>query len=230
MNGFEFDLAGARLTALPTGALWWAARRLLCVSDLHLGKSERTARRGGAMLPPYEGRDTLLRLEADIGATDPGTVVCLGDSFDDLAAARALDEETVGRLATLMAGRRWIWIEGNHDPGPVGLGGTHLHRLKAGPLKFRHIATSEEIGEISGHYHPKARIRTRARSVTRPCFLLDGARLILPAYGTYTGGLFSHDPVLTGLMGPGAAAILLGRPPLPVPMPRKPCSTRRRSP
>ena len=70
------------------------------------------------MLPPYEGIDTLLRLSADISATAPRTVVCLGDSFDDAAAAHALDEVTTGHLTPLMAGRSWIWIEGNHDPGP----------------------------------------------------------------------------------------------------------------
>jgi metallophosphoesterase superfamily enzyme len=56
--------------------------------------------------------------------------------------------------------------------------------------------------------------------VTRPCFLHDGRRLILPAYGTYTGGLRWTDPVFAGLLGPGARAILTGRVPLELPVPR----------
>ena len=73
---------------------------------------------------------------------------------------------------------------------------------------------------MSGHYHPKARLSARGRSVSRRCFLLDCDRLILPAYGTYTGGLRSEDAALTGLMRPEALAILTGPVPRPIPMPR----------
>lgn len=214
MTGHDFTLAGARLTALPSGALWWPAERLLCVSDLHLGKSERLARRGGALLPPYETRATLARLDADLAALAPSRVVCLGDSFDDGAAAGALPEDERLWLRRLMAGREWVWILGNHDPAPVDCGGTHRAELLAGPLSFRHIA--EKTAEVSGHYHPKCRLA----GGTRPCFLLDATRLILPAYGAYTGGLWCHDPVLAGLMGPGALAILTGARALAIPMPR----------
>lgn len=216
MNGYGFTLAGAQLMALGSGALWWAEEALLCVSDLHLGKAERVARRGGSQLPPYETRDTLTRLQDLLEATGARQVVCLGDSFDDDAAARALPEPERLWIARLMAGRRWVWIEGNHDPGPVELGGSHLAQLALGPLTFRHIAEAEAAGEISGHYHPKARLR----GTSRPAFLLDARRLILPAFGTYTGGLRSHADVLCSLMAPDALAILTGPRPLPVPMPR----------
>ena len=220
MNELEFTFADERLTALSSGALLWPAARILCVSDLHLGKSERMARRGGPMLPPYEVQDTLMRLEADLATTTPETVICLGDSFDDLAAADALHSEMVTWLTKLMAGRRWIWIEGNHDAGPVDLGGSHLAHYRHGPLQFRHIAEAGQDREISGHYHPKAKLPTRARRVTRPCFLVDDQRVIMPAYGTYTGGLHSDDSALTALMQPEAHAILLTTPPLRVAMPR----------
>lgn len=218
MNMHAFVLAGARLCALPSGALWWPEARLLCVSDLHLGKSERVARRGGGLLPPYETRDTLLRLEAEVARLDPATVVCLGDSFDDLAAVEAL--ATGGRdwLARLMAGRDWVWIEGNHDPGPVSLEGRHVAELRVGTLRFRHVAAPvTEPGEVSGHYHPKARLGACGGQVRRPCFLTDGARLILPAFGTFTGGLDITSPELRALVGPGARAILTG--PTPVAFP-----------
>ena len=108
MEGYQFSLTGATMVALPSGALWWAAQNLLCVSDLHLGKSERMARRGGAMLPPYETTDTILRLEADLLATGATTVVCLGDSFDDLEAEHGLPENEKLWLTRLQAGRSWI--------------------------------------------------------------------------------------------------------------------------
>ncbi|MDH2325267.1 ligase-associated DNA damage response endonuclease PdeM [Cereibacter sp. SYSU M97828] len=198
-----FTLAGAALVALPSGALWWPDRGLLCVSDLHLGKSERLARRGGALLPPYEAQDTLTRLDADLDATGATRVICLGDSFDDAEAV--LGESERLWLLRLMAGRDWTWILGNHDPAPMGLGGAHLAELVQGPLTFRHIAAGGH--EVSGHYHPKARLGGTAR----PCFLIDTRHAILPAYGTYTGGLWCHDPALARLMAPGALAILTGK-------------------
>lgn len=217
MNGYGFAFAGATLTALPSGALHWSARGLLVVSDLHLGKSERMARRGGALLPPYETRATLARLEADLVATGARSVLCLGDSFDDAAACDGLDAEDCDRIRALVAGRGWLWIDGNHDEGIAarahGLGGTHAAEVALDGIAFRHIAT-DAVPEVSGHWHPKAALAGRAR----PCFLIDARRIVLPAYGAYTGGLFAHDPALAGLMGPGAIAVLTGTKALPCPL------------
>lgn len=220
MNCFDFSFHGAALHALPSGALWWPDQCVLCVSDLHLGKSERAARRRGQPLPPYETRDTLTRLASDLAATDARCVICLGDSFDDLAAADTLPQDERLWITRLQAGRRWIWIEGNHDPGPVEFGGEHLKQIVLQGLTFRHIAMAEAMGEVSGHYHPKARLHTRGRVISRPAFLYDTARLLLPAYGTYTGGLSTDHASLSQLMGPEAMAILTGPVPTCVPMPR----------
>ena len=133
------------------------------VSDLHFGKAGRLARLGAGLLPPYEAMETLSRLAAEIDALDPAGVICLGDSFDDMAAARESAGEIGPEIARLAAGRRWIWIAGNHDPAPLGLPGSHLAEARIQGLTFRHIARREaEPGEISGHYHPKARIAARA--------------------------------------------------------------------
>lgn len=219
MNGYSFTLHGAALTALPSGGLWWEAEGILAVSDLHLGRSERYARRGGALLPPYETQETLARLDADIEAAAPRTVICLGDSFDDLAAAEALADSARLWLTRLMAGRRWIWVEGNHDPGPIALAGSHQAAVQLGALTFRHIAAPMETGEISGHYHPKITLSARGQRLTHPCFAIDSRRVILPAYGTYTGGLSCSDPALLSLMGRDAVAVLTGAPSLVVPLP-----------
>lgn len=208
------------MLAFGSGALWWPDQSLLCVSDLHLGKSERIARRGGSVLPPYDTRDTLTRLTADLTRCNAGIVVCLGDSFDDAEAANALPEDERLWIAKLQAGRRWVWIAGNHDPGPLNLGGSHLAALPKPPLTFRHIAQSGSSGEVSGHYHPKATVTTRTKSITRPAFLLDADRVILPAFGTYTGGLSSNHQALATLMRPEAIAVLTGQSPQAIPMPR----------
>ncbi|MBC7675726.1 MAG: ligase-associated DNA damage response endonuclease PdeM [Rhodoferax sp.] len=216
MTSYTFTLNGATLTALPSGALYWPDQNLLAVSDLHFGKAERLARRGGALLPPFDTRETLSRLDQDIATINPSSVICLGDSFDDLDAASALPEDDRLWLSRLMAGRDWIWVLGNHDPAPINLGGTHRADLTVARLTFRHVADPAQSGEISGHYHPKARIAGQSRA----CFLLDQSRLIMPAYGSYTGGLWCDHPSLTAVMRPTALAILIGPRAIPIPMPR----------
>ncbi|MCW1919151.1 ligase-associated DNA damage response endonuclease PdeM [Rhodobacter sp. KR11] len=210
---YRFSLQGAALVALPSGALWAPEAALLVVSDLHFGKSERLARRGGVLLPPYETRATLARLDADLEATGARRVICLGDSFDDLASEAEMDEADRLWLLRLMAGREWTWVEGNHDPGPLMLPGAHRAEVALGGLVFRHICTGA-VAEVSGHYHPKARLPGRVA----PCFLIDTDRVILPAFGTYTGGLWSDAPELRALMAPDALAVLTGKTCLARPM------------
>ncbi|MCC0067417.1 MAG: ligase-associated DNA damage response endonuclease PdeM [Rhodovulum sp.] len=218
MDETSLLLAGARLVARSSGALWWPEERLLCVSDLHLGKSERIARRGGTLLPPYETAETLDRLGAEIARLAPATVLCLGDSFDDVASAGGLAEADMARLLVLMAGRDWIWIAGNHDRAdPARRPASRRAWLRA--LCFRHVALAETApGEISGHYHPKLRLALRGRGLSRPCFLHDARRLMLPAFGAYTGGLDAGRPELAGFFGPEARAILTGSPCLALPL------------
>ncbi|MGF1447098.1 MAG: ligase-associated DNA damage response endonuclease PdeM [Pikeienuella sp.] len=211
----DLQFAGVALSLRPSGALWWAAKRLLAVADLHLGRSERSARRGGSLLPPYETADTVTRLTAEIAATDPAHILCLGDSFDDGDVPRGLAPQTRAELRDAMGARRWTWVAGNHDPRPTDLPGDWAEALTLGPLTFRHIADGPTPapgqGEVSGHYHPKARLIHRGRRLCRPCFLADRARLVLPAFGTYTGGLLVSDPVFDGLLDPTARAYLTGK-------------------
>ncbi|MSU88402.1 ligase-associated DNA damage response endonuclease PdeM [Rhodobacteraceae bacterium 2CG4] len=222
MTDTPFTLCGASLTARPSGALWWAEAGILCVADLHLGRSERMARRGGTLLPPYETRATLDRLEAEIAALDPRSVICLGDSFDDQRVPDALDEPVRWQLGTMMSGRRWIWVAGNHDPQAPDIGGTAMEEVARGPLTFRHIALPRAAaGEVSGHYHPKTRVRTRAGAVARPCFVHDSRRLILPAFGTYTGGLNCTSDALQTLFEDDAVCILTGNATTTVPLRRR---------
>lgn len=217
MNGDTITLAGETLRPLPSGALFWPRRTMLVVSDLHLGKSERIARTGGTLLPPYDTTETLARLAADVDSTRPQTILCLGDSFDDPLSASALDRGQNAAIARLQEGRRWIWVEGNHDPGSCGPGGLRCPEHREGPLTFRHIAAPDTApGEVSGHFHPKARLRGAAR----PCFLADEIRLMLPAYGAYTGGLCWSSPELQRLFAGPATAYLTGRRLIAVPMPR----------
>ena len=220
MNKYDFVFTGVSLQALGSGALYWPTKNLLCVSDLHLGKANRMARHGGSQLPPYDTCETLNRLSHDLDVTRASTVICLGDSFDDLTAIKSLPENQRVWITQLQAGRRWIWIEGNHDPGNYSFNGLNLPEFSEFPLTFAHIARSKTTGEVSGHYHPKSTVNINGRSITRPAFLMDENRLIMPAYGTYTGGLRSDNRIFTKLLQETAYAILTGQKPVQIPMPR----------
>ena len=205
-------VAGVVLEAFPDGALWWADHRLLVVADLHFEKGSAFARRG-QMLPPYDTAETLARLSRLIARLLPQTVVALGDSFHDDGGAARLSARDRAALAALQAGREWIWIAGNHDQAaPAGLDGAHLDELAIGPVAFRHEpGAGETYGEIAGHLHPAARVAGRGKWVRRRCFVGDGDRLVLPAFGAYAGGLNVLDKAFAGLFrGSAFRAFMLG--------------------
>jgi hypothetical protein len=201
---------GQELELDPAGALWWPAREMLVVADLHLEKGTAMARRG-SLLPPYDTHATLDRLEALLERRRPKTVVSLGDGFHDRAGAQILSPDLHDRLAGIVRRTSWLWICGNHDPClPLGLGGAMLRRLDFDGLVFVHAPDGVEAGEIAGHLHPKARPDSMRFRRSRPCFVGDGTRLLLPAFGSYTGGLNVLDPAVTCLFGRGFTAYLLG--------------------
>ena len=191
--------------------MWWPARQTLVVSDLHLEKGSGFAARG-SLIPPYDTAATLARLAEAVARLDPHRVICLGDSFHDGGAAARLSAGDARTLTGLTAARDWIWITGNHDPAPpADWGGRVVEELVDGALVFRHQARPGAMGELSGHFHPKASVSTRARRITARCFVGDGQRLILPAFGAYTGGLDVLDPAISGLLDRGFHVHLLGR-------------------
>jgi len=173
-----------------TGALWLAALRTLVVSDLHFEKGSAFAARG-VHLPPYDTRSTLGLLEEVCGRFRPDRVVALGDSFHDSGARTRMNDGDLDRIRALMAAHAWTWIVGNHDPEPpADLGGEVAETLEIGPLLLRHEPRpAPATGEIAGHLHPAASVIVRGRHLRRRCFVSDGTRLIMPAFGVFTGGL-----------------------------------------
>jgi DNA ligase-associated metallophosphoesterase len=132
-------------------------------------------------------------LASVIARLNPRTVIALGDSFHDRTAHERLSAPDREALVALQARRDWVWISGNHDPAlSSDLGGTIASEVAIGPIVFRHEPTGR-AGEIAGHLHPKARVATRARWLERRCFVGDGERMVMPAFGAYTGGLSIRD-------------------------------------
>jgi DNA ligase-associated metallophosphoesterase len=184
----------------PSGALYWPEEGLLAVADLHLEKGSSFATRG-VLLPPYDTAVTLARLARLIARYAPRIVVALGDNFHDSGGPARIAQSDRTTLAALQRGRDWIWITGNHDPEPArGIGGSFAEALACGPILFRHAPRAGEAeGEIAGHLHPRARVALRGRTASRRCFAADGRRLVLPAFGAYTGCLNVRDAAFAGV-------------------------------
>ncbi len=209
----EIAVNGTRLLGGLDGALFWPARKTLVVADLHLEKGSSYAA-GGQLLPPYDTAATLGRLEAAIARQRPERVICLGDSFHDAGAAERLSERDGETIRRLTARCEWIWICGNHDPAPPeDWGGRVADQVTLGPLLFRHEPDPRRriAGEVCGHFHPTAAVKVRAKRLSGRCFVTDGRRLVLPAFGAYTGGLNVLDPAIAELFVYKFQVRLLGR-------------------
>ena len=193
-------LDGVPLLADCSGALYWPEQGLLAVADLHLEKGSSFAARG-QLLPPYDTAATLSRLARLVAHYAPRVVVALGDSFHDGGGPARLSQEDRDNLHALQRGRDWIWLTGNHDPEPAAnIGGVFQVTLSLGALTFRHLPTGVD-GEIAGHLHPVARVSHRGRAVSRRCFAADQARMVMPAFGAFTGGLNIRDAAFAYLFG-----------------------------
>ena len=204
-----FSFAGETFAASADGALYWPAEEALLVADLHLEKASWFARLG-QFLPPYDSHATLTALAAEVERTGATRLLCLGDSFHDRFGCDRLPASARQLLTSLTSRLDWTWIVGNHDPGFADhCGGRIADEVELGGIILRHEAVRDEPRpEISGHFHPKLRVSLRGRRVSRRCFVASPTKIIMPAFGSLTGGLDAHHPQIMGQVGAKAAALV----------------------
>jgi len=203
------SFGGQDFRALAAGALWWPARAALLVADLHLEKASWFASRG-QLLPPYDSMATLAELTTLVEATRAAEIWCLGDSFHDVGGCDRLPAAAQASLRALTGSTRWTWITGNHDPIVADhCGGEVVEEAVVDGLVLRHEAEPGETRpELSGHFHPKLRVRVRGRQVARRCFVATPTKLVLPAFGSLTGGLDAGALAIRQAVGRGAEALI----------------------
>ena len=204
-----FSFAGETFRATADGVLYWPARQALLVADLHLEKASWFARLG-QFLPPYDSHATLESLAREVERTGARTLYCLGDSFHDRFGCDRLPASARELLTKLTSALDWVWIVGNHDPGFADhCGGRIEDEVEVGGIILRHEADPNEARpEMSGHFHPKLRLHLRGRQVSRRCFVISGRKIILPAFGSLTGGLDAHHPEILRHVGGSAEAVV----------------------
>ena len=200
---------GETFFATSEGALFWPEQQALLVADLHLEKASWFAR-FGQFLPPYDSHATLVALDGEIRKTGASRLYCLGDSFHDRFGCDRLPAEARALLMDLTARLDWTWIVGNHDPGFADhCGGSLADEVEIGGIILRHEAVRDETRpEMSGHFHPKLRLSVRGRRVSRRCFVVSNSKIIMPAFGSLTGGLDAHHPEILRSVGDDASALV----------------------
>ena len=189
---------------IPTreGALYWISEKTLLVADLHLGQGRSLASRG-SLIPPYDTQATLLSLKRLVERFAPRRIISLGDSFHDDRQAKLLEDKEKILLEALMKGREWLWITGNHDPEKQkSISGEVAASFEIGGLTLMHHPLEEaleEKGFISGHLHPAASLIRSGRRVKCKCYALNSWQMVLPGFGSYTGGLDIAKPAFKAM-------------------------------
>jgi len=204
-----FSFAGETFVASPEGGLYWPSQKALLVADLHLEKASWFARLG-QFLPPYDSVATLSALAALVKSTGARKLYCLGDSFHDRFGCDRLPDQARALLLEMTTNLDWTWILGNHDPGFADhCGGRLVEEMEVAGIILRHEADRNDARpEMSGHFHPKYRVNVRGRHVSRRCFVASSTKLILPAFGSLTGGLDASHPEIVKQVGPAASALV----------------------
>jgi DNA ligase-associated metallophosphoesterase len=197
----RISLNGLDLIPDLSGALFVPDFKTLLIADLHLEKASNMAKRG-VHLPPYDTRTSLAQLQAVITQIRPENLIFLGDSFHDDGARDRIAEADLASLRALSADVATIWITGNHDPHPpTDIGGRIADEVVLGGVTLRHDPkhlTPDEF-EIAGHLHPGSAVSQRGKRIHCKCFIADSHRLIMPAFGSFTGGLSISAPPFRAL-------------------------------
>jgi len=185
------SLSGMDMIPCLSGAVFVPDLKTLLIADLHLEQGTSLARRG-AHVPPFDTASSLALLSTIIERDRPERLIFLGDSFHDAEGSIRLEDGHRKTLKVFTSAVETFWISGNHDPTPPeDVGGIHCEQIMLGAIILRHEPSVLQQGqcEISGHLHPGCVVVQRGRPLRGKCFAYDGKRLIMPAFGAYTGAL-----------------------------------------
>ncbi|MEG1329602.1 MAG: ligase-associated DNA damage response endonuclease PdeM [Janthinobacterium sp.] len=187
------ELAGEQLWLLASKAIYWPARKMLVIADIHFGKAA-AFRALGVPVPRGTTTQNLLALDALLASYACEEIVFLGDFLHARAA------HAPATVAAMLAWRarhpalRLTVVRGNHDAhagDPAAALGIRMvdEPHQVGKLSFCHHPDTVAPGYVlAGHVHPVYHLRADRRGLRLPCFLLGRQRAILPSFGAFTGG------------------------------------------
>ncbi|MFM1904234.1 MAG: ligase-associated damage response endonuclease PdeM [Planctomycetota bacterium] len=192
--------ATADIVLLPGRAAFLPASATLLVADLHLGK-EATFRHKGIPVPDGSAAKDLARLALLVAATRARRLLILGDLFHSRSGCTAEVFASFTAARTGFSATEVLLVAGNHDRSigrlPAGIGiDSVLRTHDEPPFHFVHEPGTplpepdrDEPFTIAGHLHPTLAIRSPSGDrVADRCFYAETGLLVLPAFGSFTGG------------------------------------------
>jgi DNA ligase-associated metallophosphoesterase len=184
-------LQGQELLLLPERALFHPKSRSLICSDVHIGKTTDLLR-SGIQVPMETARANILKLESLVERYSPDSFYVLGDLFH---ARRNMEFDSFAEFLKRHDAINFTLVKGNHDFLPdltyEALGLNVFKEVSLEGIRLAHEAHEGVNSSITGHIHPKVKLRGRGRqSASLPAFTQSGEHLILPAFGRMTGGHF----------------------------------------
>lgn len=164
------------------------------MADLHWGKSE-VLQRVGVPLPSSALREDLERLALAASRAGAERILALGDLIHAASGLTALVIEEIAAWRAGVSNLRFDLVRGNHDrrvtlPSEWNLR-VHDGGFEEGVFRFRHEPeTDTPVNNVSwaGHIHPVAVLRGRYDRVRLPCFVVSERSVLMPAFGSLTGG------------------------------------------
>nr|WP_288499138.1 ligase-associated DNA damage response endonuclease PdeM [uncultured Pseudomonas sp.] len=189
------ELAGEILWLLADKALYWPARQALLIADAHFGKAA-TYRVLGQPVPQGTTARNLQRLDRLLQDYPTRKLIFLGDFLHARPARSGSTLTALQAWRARNAELQILLVRGNHDRSagdpPAELGIEVVGEpWPMGPFALCHELTSCPGRHVlAGHLHPVFVLRGRGRDRLRmPCFCIEPASTLLPAFGEFTGGM-----------------------------------------
>ncbi|MEL1253210.1 ligase-associated DNA damage response endonuclease PdeM [Flavobacterium sp. DGU38] len=175
----------------PCGAAFWEEKKILLISDLHLGKVSHF-RKHGMAIPEKAIPENFNRLNNILELFDIETIIFLGDLFH----SKMNNEWDLFSDWTKTITQQLILIEGNHDV----ISKKHYTDLNIeihseiiidGFLLTHHPSTRENFFNLCGHIHPGIKLKGLGKQfLGLSCFFRKPNQLIFPAFGAFTGNFY----------------------------------------
>ncbi|WP_426070837.1 ligase-associated DNA damage response endonuclease PdeM [Janthinobacterium sp. DSP2-3-3] len=187
------ELAGELVWLLAHQAVYWPARKMLIIADIHFGKAA-AFRALGVPVPRGTTTQNLLALDALLASHVCEEIVFLGDFLHARAAHANATVAAMLAWRTRHAHVRLTVVRGNHDahagdPAAALRISMVDEPHSVGNLSFCHHPDTVAPGYVlAGHVHPVFHLRVDRNGLRLPCFLLGRQRAILPSFGAFTGG------------------------------------------
>jgi len=171
-----------------SGALFWVEKRMLLISDAHLGKVSHF-RKHGAAIPGMLMHKNFDKLDSAVNYFEPESICFLGDLFhSSLNNEWQLFHDWVARTPVPI-----VLVAGNHDiiaPKKYhDINITIVNEWVLDGLLLTHYPEERDgLFTLCGHIHPAVLLAGMGRQFLKlPCFFKSAHQMILPAFGEFTG-------------------------------------------